>query len=365
MWGCHLQAWRLQVSREYAPSWSIGYVKQNGATVPQLFNFLSVFRLPKNILYKQRGCMRKLRTQEEIISTWKGDPCKPLVSISCITYNHEIYTEDAFHGFLIQETDFPFEILVHDDASTDRTADIIREYEKKYPKIIKPIYQTENQFSKGHKISFKFNFPRAKGKYIAMCEGDDYWIDRFKLQKQVDFLEKNINYAMCSHGVKYVFDGIIENKNNYSTVPIIDASFEQIIEKGMFIALNSIVFRREHCQGSPDWLRKLPGGHKALILMVTAKGNNHHILDEMAVKRRNPQGVTVTQKKWRSDNYYKYNIVLLENLKGYLENKKDASINKKLKNLFFHQAIIEIKGLNIKNAAVYLTKILKLSLFLK
>jgi len=97
----------------------------------------------------------------------------------------------------MQETNFPIEILIHDDASTDGTADIIREYEQKYPEIIKPIYQTENQYSKGIKISQTFNWSRAKGKYIAICEGDDYWIDPYKLQKQVDFLENNPDYGLC------------------------------------------------------------------------------------------------------------------------------------------------------------------------
>ena len=102
------------------------------------------------------------------------DNC-PLVSICCITYNHAPYIRQCLDGFMMQQTNFTFEVLIHDDASTDGTADIIREYESKYPDIIKPIYQTENQYSKGVKVSATFNFPRAKGKYIAMCEGDDYW----------------------------------------------------------------------------------------------------------------------------------------------------------------------------------------------
>jgi glycosyltransferase involved in cell wall biosynthesis len=118
----------------------------------------------------------------------------PLVSICCITYNHEKYIQQCLEGFLIQKTTFLFEILIHDDASTDRTADIIREYETKYPDIIKPIYQTENQYSKGVIVSAVYNWPRAKGKYIALCEGDDYWIDSYKLQKQVDFMEANPEY---------------------------------------------------------------------------------------------------------------------------------------------------------------------------
>lgn len=109
---------------------------------------------------------------------------EPLVSICCITYNHAPYIRQCLEGFLIQKTTFPFEILIHDDASTDGTADIIREYEARYPHLIKPIYQVENQYSKGTKISSTYNYPRAKGKYIALCEGDDYWTDPLKLQNK-------------------------------------------------------------------------------------------------------------------------------------------------------------------------------------
>lgn len=122
-----------------------------------------------------------------------------MVSICCITYNHEEYIRDALDSFLSQKTNFKFEILVHDDASTDNTAKIIKEYEEKYPNIIKPIYQTENQYRKNNKITANFLFPIASGKYIAMCEGDDYWIDNNKLQRQVDFLEENEEYSLVVH----------------------------------------------------------------------------------------------------------------------------------------------------------------------
>lgn len=135
-------------------------------------------------------------TQELVMQNWNGET--PLVSVCCITYNHEPYIAQTLDSFLMQKTEFPFEVLIHDDASTDRTADIIRKYEKKFPQIIKPIYQKENQYSQGKRdISATWNFPRAKGKYIAMCEGDDYWIDENKLQIQADFLENNPEYGMC------------------------------------------------------------------------------------------------------------------------------------------------------------------------
>jgi glycosyltransferase involved in cell wall biosynthesis len=122
-----------------------------------------------------------------------------LVSICCLSYNHEPYIKECLEGFLKQKTDFDFEILIHDDASTDNTQSIIKEYEVKYPEIIKPICQTENQWSQGINPSRRFNYSRVQGKYIAMCEGDDYWTDPSKLQKQVDFLEKNEDYAVVYH----------------------------------------------------------------------------------------------------------------------------------------------------------------------
>lgn len=130
-----------------------------------------------------------------------------IVSICCVTYNHEKYIAQCLDGFLMQKTTFAFEILVHDDASTDSTADIIRAYSEKYPDVIKPILQTENQYSKGVKISAVFNYPRAQGKYLALCEGDDYWTDANKLQKQVDFLETHPDFVGTAHNV----DTIDEN----------------------------------------------------------------------------------------------------------------------------------------------------------
>lgn len=133
--------------------------------------------------------MTKLRTEKEIMQAWNPAD-KPLVSVACITYNHEKYIKDAIDGFLIQETDFPFEILIHDDASTDNTANIVREYAEKYPYIIKSIFQTENQYSKGKRI-FQIATHLCAGDYIAICDGDDYWIDRHKLTKQISSMKNN------------------------------------------------------------------------------------------------------------------------------------------------------------------------------
>lgn len=135
------------------------------------------------------------RSQSEVMSTWLKNT-EPLVSVCCITYNHVSYISEGIDSFLMQETNFPFEILVYDDASTDGTEQIVLEYVEKYPGIIRAVIQTENQYSKvGLKIT-NLLFSKAKGSYIALCEGDDYWTDRTKLQKQVQFLEDHPEYVI-------------------------------------------------------------------------------------------------------------------------------------------------------------------------
>lgn len=128
-----------------------------------------------------------------------------MVSIQCTAYNHEKFIRETLEGFVMQKTNFRFEAIVHDDASTDGTAEIIREYVEKYPDIIKPIYETENQYSKKDGSLTRIMYEACKGKYIAICEGDDYWIDPYKLQKEVDFLEVHPEFVMCSHNYKYYF----------------------------------------------------------------------------------------------------------------------------------------------------------------
>lgn len=128
----------------------------------------------------------------------------PIVSICCITYNHAPFIRECLDGFLMQETTFPVEILIHDDASTDGTDDIIREYTAKFPDKIFPLYEEENKFSNGYAGKMDlFNYERAKGKYIAYCEGDDHWTDPLKLQKQVDFMETHPEYSVCFHNCHY------------------------------------------------------------------------------------------------------------------------------------------------------------------
>ena len=128
---------------------------------------------------------------------------KPIVSICCITFNHARYIRACLDGFIMQKTNFSFEVLINDDCSTDGTIDILKEYSERYPNIIKPIFHDENQYSKGiRRILATFVYPKVKGKYVALCEGDDYRTDPLKLQKEVDFLESNPDYGLVYTGAR-------------------------------------------------------------------------------------------------------------------------------------------------------------------
>ncbi len=214
----------------------------------------------------------------------------PLVSVSVITYNHEKYIRQCLDGILMQDVNFPYEILVHDDASPDGTADIIREYEMKYPGIIKPIYQTENQYSQGKTVS-KFNWDRARGKYLAFCEGDDYWTDPGKLQKQVDFLETHPEYIATAHRVKAInehgealdipgFTDVVEHVftiDEYVRHPL-PSQLASLVMRNVFLTLGPYILDLFYsCRANGD---------ERLSLLLVMVGDVYCFSEDMAVYRR-------------------------------------------------------------------------------
>lgn len=173
----------------------------------------------------------------------KDDQQTLMVTIRCCAYNQEAYIRDCLEGFVMQQTNFRFEAIVHDDASTDGTAAIIKEYAEKYPNIIKPILETENQYSKHDGSLGRIMDSHTHGKYVAYCEGDDYWIDPLKLQKQVDFLEAHPDYSMCWTNAVRETNGEKTQFNRYPES--CQSPMEDIIERGGgFIPTCSIMLRK-------------------------------------------------------------------------------------------------------------------------
>jgi glycosyltransferase involved in cell wall biosynthesis len=222
----------------------------------------------------------------------------PLVSIMCFTYNHVSFIRQCLDGFIMQKTNFPIEAIIHDDASTDGTADIIREYEKKYPDIIKPIYQKENQYSKGLDILTPVS-RKFRGKYIALCEGDDYWTDEYKLQKQVDFLEENEDFSICFHPVKVYSEEkkrFIENLTVPEVPDITD--IKTLVTKNNYINTPSVMYRTNQ-QVFKDLLNfpKLVIMDYCLHMLFAKYGKIKKLSDTMAVYRLHKGGILSLKPK--------------------------------------------------------------------
>jgi len=295
----------------------------------------------------------------------------PLVHTRTMTYNHEGYIRECIEGVLMQKTTFPVQILIHDDASTDRTAEIVKEYEEKYPQLIKAYYQEENTYQIRDKYgsfrgSRKEFFDWRTGKYEALCEGDDYWTDPLKLQKQAKFLEENNEYSICSHDVEIVFENVEEKKNFYPE-PIIDASFKDVINHPIYIAMNSILYRRKLFNDRPNWYSKMHAGHYAMIVYLASKGDVYFINEKMGVKRKNPGGITQDEsrrKRLRKNNLkIRSRIILFEGLLNEKSNVYKDAIAVKLQKLYLRSVVTELKRLNVMRSVNSMLKFVKITAY--
>ena len=241
---------------------------------------------------------------------------KIAVSVVCNAYNHENYIRDALESFLMQKTNFKFEVLVHDDASTDKTAEIIREYEEKHPEIIKPVYQKENQYSQGIKYANVYQYPRVKGKYIAVCEGDDYWTDPYKLQKQFDALESNPQVDICAHTADVVE---AETKKNIKEIcpskeDTIFSAEEVIWGEGGFVATNSLMYRKELSTLEHPSFRKFLSLDYTLQIQGSLRGGMLYLKDNMSAYRWLSVGswtARMKQKKEQQRAFYEKKQAML------------------------------------------------------
>ena len=241
-----------------------------------------------------------------------------MVTVRCLAYNHEPYIRQCLEGFVMQKTDFDFEVIVHDDASTDGTAAIIREYAEKYPNIIKPFFETENQYSKHNGVIGKIMRENTHGKYIALCEGDDYWIDPFKLQKQVDFLESHPDYSMCFHNAIKYYENCnrVELFNSFAND--CDLSIHDAVHN-WFVPTASMMMRSDISLERPDWVRSIYSGDYTTILLAIMRGKIRYIHGLMSVYRINYCGSSASARmKGRNLFILEQRVSLLESFLGHV-----------------------------------------------
>ena len=223
---------------------------------------------------------------------WLNIEKGPKVSVICTVYNHQKYISKALDSFLLQETDFPFEIIVHDDSSTDNSARIIEKYATKYPDIVIPIYQKDNKTSKGHNLMTEYILPRINGEYVAFCEGDDYWVKRNKLQLMSDYMDENPSCSLVSHltqminmstGSKTIFNprfllsgGIIKN--------------DEIIIETNLIHTSSFFLRKAFFLRNMQILQSITLYDAVYVMLAATEGHVYLIPEVMSVYRYRTEG---------------------------------------------------------------------------
>lgn len=256
-----------------------------------------------------------------------------VVSIICCTYNQEKYISKAIDSFLKQKTNFKYEIIIHDDASTDETTSIIKHYSQKYPDVIVPIIQIQNKYSLGTNIFVDYLFPIVRGKYVALCEGDDYWIDEEKIQKQYDAMENHNEVDMCTHAALRVKDdkciGFICPSKNEKIFDVKD-----VIEGGGGLwATNSIFFRSSMLENIPDFVNFFCLDY-AMQVWGSLRGGVLYLPDKMSAYRvcaDNSFTLRLHNSREKCIMHYNKVIKLKELMKKHIDDELKIYLEKTIK----------------------------------
>ena len=253
------------------------------------------------------------------------------VTVICLTYNHEAWIRDALESFLVQDTPWPIEVLVHDDASTDGTAAIVREYEGMYPNVIYGFYAPQNRSSQGVIISRDILAPYIRGEYVALCEGDDYWTDPHKLQRQVEALEANPGCDICAHAAKRIRpDGNEWNdapRNRNCIIPAEDV----ILGGGGFVVTGSLLVRASRYKEIPPF-REVLFNDYSLQIWGSLRGGMVYLNDFMSVYRQGLPG-SWTQKH-HGEAHIEYRVLIrnmLRSLDEYTGGRYSEVIEQRIK----------------------------------
>lgn len=252
---------------------------------------------------------------------------QPIVSVCIITYNHESYIKDAIEGILSQQLSFPFECVIGEDHSTDNTRLICEQYVKEYPHILKLLPSERNR---GIIPNFIRTLKSCKGKYIAICEGDDYWTDNLKLKKQVDFMESNPDFTLCGHSALQLFEeGERPNQlykpkilKEYYTIK--DLIFASSIPTASFMIRNGVI------KDLPSWLYDIRQGDYAILLLSAACGKVKFIDEAMSVYRKHSNSESGFVKG-QFGLYIDYSIRLLRYFNNYTDFKYNKLIKKRIR----------------------------------
>ena len=271
---------------------------------------------------------------------------KPIVSVCMITHNHEAFIMQAIESVLMQKTDFLIELVIGEDFSADQTRQICLEYQQKYPEVIRVLPRDKNL---GMIANFVDTLKNCKAKYIALCEGDDYWTDPLKVQKQVDFLEANSDYVICFHDV-----GMLRADNTFQPHLLFGkqaeiSTFENLAETN-FIPTVSCVFRNNLFKEFPAWFIDMPLGDWILHLINAQFGKIKYLNEVMAVYRLHNNGIWSGQAEEKRLLSW---IRTVKKCRDYFHPRGKSDFSKGLANSYARLCFISIEEQNYKKFRQY------------
>lgn len=254
-----------------------------------------------------------------------------MVSVWMIAYNHEKFIRQAVESVMTQQTDFGFNLVIGEDCSTDNTRPLLLELQNNYPGRIKLLLHEKNV---GMHRNVAMTLDACTGKYVALLEGDDYWTDPLKLQKQVSFLENNPDYVMCYHKELEIYDNQPDRQPKITnTQDRPETNLEEILERGWFIRTASMMFRNHTIDVLPEWFYKYPSTDYILHVLIARHGKIKLLDEVMAVQRRHEGGITKTSS-YHPKNLNVRKIELLKIIDGFFEYKYTREISRHIQSLY-------------------------------
>lgn len=243
-----------------------------------------------------------------------------VVSICCPAYNDEKFIARTLESIVMQETNFEYEILIHDDASTDQTVDIIKDYKKNYPEIINLTRQNKNKGVEQVPVKEKYLFPKAKGEYIAICMGNDFWTDSFKLQKQVDFMRTHSNCSLHIHGASKVTED--EKDKSEAIIAAQKSQYldtEHLIEDEYSFSSSSMLFKAEHIRNIPPFVYTSSDNDYPLRIWLSLKGDVYYSSEIMSAERVEENNQLLISNQEKLKEYFQKNLNWLWELNEYTD----------------------------------------------
>ena len=279
----------------------------------------------------------------------------PKVSVSIITYNHRDYIARTIDSVLQQQTDFPYEIIIGDDCSTDGTRDVLQRYQQQYPEVIQLILHPTRYAGVAGRLNNITNLYACRGQYIAMLDGDDYWISPDKLQQQVDFLEQHSDYVMTFHDTLFVADDesfapYYQSATHEGLVPGATYTYRDVMN-GWFIQTSTLLYRNGLIGEFPEWFWHIYSADYAIQLLIAQHGKIKYLENLKGARLISHKSFTNLYNKSLADNRLR-----IDELNVFRKHLPGFSIGCRLGKFYFRRALLYAEKRSYARATVCLMR---------